>query len=318
MGQTSQRGTPPNKAFKRKGAKRKTNYPKGRRDDSGPQFVCKVCLRNAERLANPELPSLHKPHHALCSENRKNKRELKEKEMLKGQQRLVLSKKPAPAARQPPAAAEPPPLAAKPPPSVAAHKQKTMPGASKPMDCLLSCQKLMAVIRDKHRRSTISLLYKRKNGEKNAPTQLGAVIHYILLDVLPSRYSKTDNTRTKGSLNSARADWLETHVFSKTGGMPMFEIPMHDHRKKPDPDYAVIQGNKVWIACWELIYDGLMLDCPCCATSASNPSRRCQLQRCRFPFIQENGAGVVSVPVFCFITALATKGSHYYLCLLLA
>jgi hypothetical protein len=55
-------------------------------------------------------------------------------------------------------------------------------------------------------------------------------------------------------------EWVK-HTFVGHDGMICVEIPKQDRRKQWDPDYTVIEGTRLWIARWELCWEGFQIDC---------------------------------------------------------
>lgn len=271
---------------------------------------CMKCLRDAARADDKSLPEYKKGHDDDCPHS--NAFKAKKKKLYDARQSAKMKEFLNPASNKATNTASsakllPPPTAAKqratsattkdnatdegtalrvqPAANAFYHapqaKQTTLVGAGKPSDDKLSRETLIPVI--KERMGKVESLYNGTTASR-PPLQVGAVIHYLLNDLLPPRYETNSNRRVRGKLSDERAAWLEQHLKS-TGGMPYFDIPKQDHRYSRDPDYDVIQGMRIWIGCPELFQDGLELNC-------CEPGCLGKLIRTRFPFLKDNGIAV--------------------------
>ena len=82
MGQQSQHNTPPFKAAKRRGARRKAIFKSAmmRDEEKGgvPSKPCVTCMRNAARKKNPARPAYKKQHAKHCEHNNEEKKRRRE------------------------------------------------------------------------------------------------------------------------------------------------------------------------------------------------------------------------------------------------
>lgn len=292
MGQQSQHNTPPNKSALKRATKQQA---KGARitmfeHESAPR-PCRRCLNiKAAKVARDQgttLPAEYKKGHDLwCPENSENKAknlvalQASQKAMMERTFRCASTAVTSPNhsnnPKQPPAAA----VVDFPLPTNKKQMVLCQPKDKGPW-CL---SKILSAIK-KHS-PLIEQWFHTANNESlswRPSIQVGAAIHYLLLDVLPSNFEKKSN-KMIGAKSGQQSQWLNQHL-EVTGGALYFDIPKHDHREVPDCDYAVVSGCRIWVARWELLWDNLQLKCPhvdCCG----------KLIHVRFPFLKQKGIAV--------------------------
>lgn len=280
MGQQSQHNKPPNEAARERGGRAKTTHNNMKKaGDSGthqkdppcqPLKPCTTCTKIAARKLDPSLPEWKKSHANYCPESniQKSIRKRQEQEKAAKEMQRCLNTLTTTAAGTTDAAttavADPSTTTTESTTkttehSLSAHsrpaKQITLDGSK--MDNKLSRETLKKVIKER-----MGKFADRETAEGRRPTpQLSAVIDYVINELLPGNYHNGTNKRRSGPVTDKRAEWLNYYLDSGDG-MVCLEIPRQDHRHVRDPDCAMVEGIRLYFSCWELIKDGLELDCP--------------------------------------------------------
>jgi hypothetical protein len=300
MGQQSQHNKSPNRKSKERGFRIKAMY--GKKDSATNQNQqqheqnCRKCRNDETRLLNPAIPELKKAHADTCGKSKvfKTKEKKKKNASQKSLQEAwnadktndtTVSTTAATTTFVTTAATTTTTTAATTNSftSAAPRLQQMTLGDSKKPSCndLLSREVLKRIIRDPERKKRIENRYAHAPEEgRRAPRELAAVIDYVLTDLLPTTFNNSNKYIT-GPHNDPRVEWLNGFLDSGDG-MIHIEIPRQDHRYPRDPDYAVIENIHLWICRWELIWNGLQLDC----VKLGCPGK---LIRYRWPFSSENG-----------------------------
>jgi len=291
MGPQSQRTLPPNTAAKRRAGRAHHPYQHLQHGLASPTSICKRCNIGS---------SYHGGHAELCPKSQKHKKKLRDMELARVQQnnqQLYSNLFQRPINNiNPPTIPVPNNInnvtdtnetsTTQNPPK----RQAFLPGATPVKDLQLSSHSLKKVIKENMKKVTDEFggVPDKKTVGCRPPFQIQAVIHHLLNDLLPNNYQSKSNALKPGPMAKERTEWLSRHLES-TGGIPCFTVPKQDVRYTPDSDYAVAEGVKIYVARWELVWDGLTFDCP-------NPACRCKgegnLIHERHPFLSNKGLAI--------------------------
>jgi hypothetical protein len=125
--------------------------------------------------------------------------------------------------------------------------------------------------------------YLKTPDGRRPPTQIAAIIRYILRDLLPFKFKTKSNDRVPGQDTKKTWGWYKRHFGSNKF---WFTIRRSEEPDKPDANYAVVENVRITFARWKLVFQGICLDCPSCKMG--------KLIHDRFPFLK---ASCVAIPV---------------------
>jgi hypothetical protein len=87
-------------------------------------------------------------------------------------------------------------------------------------------------------------------GGGGSRTAITAIAKYFMMELLPTKFVANSNAITDGDETKARREWNDRNF---SNGTYCFTIPVDGCISRPDPNYSVAAGVRIWFIRWEAL-----------------------------------------------------------------